>query len=296
MVANLAGPESSLKLDSREIKCMLYWVPPLDHVAITISFLTYADQVRMAVISDRAVLPNPELLTRDFIYKLETMSKLLAHRRIPGEQLSSRMESMHMLSSYTLDDLTSEQLQMALVQQELHDMKLQLEAGSSHRLTANDTQLCQRIEQLKERSRELLMYLRKRRAAEAENAVILSEEDELMDSDSDRQRPFRRRTLSMSSKMSTASVSSTMRPLSTASLSNQPSPSHAFPPPWPDFGAQDGDRFGMLPSEGSVGGASGPGSKKHGYNYRQRLSTMEEFEMDESLIVSSADARKCNTY
>ena len=65
---------------------------------------------------------------------------------------------------------------MALVQQELHDMKLQLDAGSVHRITANDTQLCQRIEQLKERFRELLMHLRKRRAAEAENAIMLSEE------------------------------------------------------------------------------------------------------------------------
>ena len=65
---------------------------------------------------------------------------------------------------------------MALVQQELHDMKLQLDAGSAHRITANDTQLCQRIEQLKERFRELLMHLRKRRAAEAENSIMLSEE------------------------------------------------------------------------------------------------------------------------
>ena len=64
---------------------------------------------------------------------------------------------------------------MALVQQELHDMKMQLDAGSAHRITANDTQLCQRIEQLKERFRELLMHLRKRRAAEAES-IMLSEE------------------------------------------------------------------------------------------------------------------------
>lgn len=42
--------------------------------------------------------------------QLETVSKLLAHRRIPGEQLNSRMESMHLLSSYTLDDLTAEQV------------------------------------------------------------------------------------------------------------------------------------------------------------------------------------------
>ncbi|KAL8575353.1 hypothetical protein ACOMHN_048646 [Nucella lapillus] len=299
LVANLAGPETSLKLDSREIKCMMYWVPPLQRVALTVSFLTYADQVRMAVISDRSVLPNPELITRDFIYKLETVSKLLAHRRIPGEQLNHRLESAHLLSSYTLDDLTSEeiQLQMTLVQQELHDMKLQLDSGSSRRITANDTQLCQRIESLKERSRELLMHFRKRRAAEAESAIILSEEDEMFDSDSDRpgSRPFRRRTMSISSKMSTASVSSQIRPLSTASISNQPSPSHPFPPPWPDSGSTDMDKLLSSTGSSSNGGPSGPGSKKHGYNYRQRLSTMEEFEADESLIVT-AEGHHYNTY
>lgn len=75
VVSNLAGPEVSLKIDSREIKCMLYWVPPLERVSVTISFLTYADQVRMAVIADRSVLPNPELLTRDFIYKVSEVIK-----------------------------------------------------------------------------------------------------------------------------------------------------------------------------------------------------------------------------
>ena len=59
-----------MRLDSREIKCMMYWVPPLQRVAITVSFLTYADQVRMAVICDRSVLPIPEILIRDFIYKV----------------------------------------------------------------------------------------------------------------------------------------------------------------------------------------------------------------------------------
>ena len=53
----------------------------------------------------------------------------------------------------------------------------------------------------------------------------------------------------------------------------------------------------LLGSAGSSsnGATSGPGSKKHGYNYRQRLSTMEEFEVDESLIVT-AEGRRFNTY
>lgn len=70
LVANLAGPTSVLKLDSREVKCMMYWLPPLDKVPLTVSFITYADQIRMAVISDRSVIPNPDLITRDFNHKV----------------------------------------------------------------------------------------------------------------------------------------------------------------------------------------------------------------------------------
>ncbi|GFR62222.1 hypothetical protein ElyMa_005450300 [Elysia marginata] len=237
-VSNLSGPSSVLKLDSREVKCMMYWVPPLEQVPLTVSFLSYADQLRMAVMSDRSVVPNPDLLTRDFNHKLETLSKLLAHRRIPGESSSSsRHENVHLLSSFTLDDLTADQisLEMSLVQTEVHELKLQLESGPSNQISSGDTQLMARIEALKERWRELLLHLRKRKAAEAESAVILAEEDDTESELGDRhQRPFRRRTLSMSSKMSTASVSSTMRPLSTSSNSNLPSPVHTALPSWPE--------------------------------------------------------------
>ncbi|XP_059150102.1 uncharacterized protein LOC131936974 [Physella acuta] len=246
LVANLAGPTSVLKLDSREVKCMMYWLPPLDKVPLTVSFITYADQIRMAVIADRSVIPNPDLITRDFNHKLETLSKLLAHRRIPGENsAANRHENIHLLSSFTLEDLTAEQIQleMSLVQQELHEMKLQLESGPSNYISRNDTELMNQIEALKERSRELMMYLRKKKACESENAMIFSEEDDLdPEAGQERpQKPFRRRTLSMSSKMSTASVSSTHRPLSTASTSNLPSPIHSALPSWPegDLGPDD---------------------------------------------------------
>ena len=46
------------------------------------------------------------------VFQMEMLSKLLAHRRIPGEQLHRRIESMHLLSSYTLSDLTSEQVRL----------------------------------------------------------------------------------------------------------------------------------------------------------------------------------------
>ncbi|XP_046326225.2 uncharacterized protein LOC124110828 [Haliotis rufescens] len=282
LISNLAGPETNLRFASREIKCVMYWLPPLEKVAVAISFLTYGDQIRMAVIADRSVLPNPELITKDFIFQMDSLSKLLAHRRIPGEQICRRMESMQLLSSYSLSDLTVEQiqLQMSLVQQELHDLKLQLESHSARKFSHNEAHAMKKIEHLKEQFREMMVELRKKRAAENENAVVLTDDiDEELDTDRP-QRPFRRRTLSMSSRMSTASVSSMVRPLSTAPQSGQPSPTHPGLPSWP------GPEIELKDVERSL-------MKKHP-GYKQRLSTMEEYDMDDG--AQGMDERRYRTY
>ncbi|CAG5127576.1 unnamed protein product, partial [Candidula unifasciata] len=111
--------------------------------------------------------------------KLETLSKLLAHRRIPEDAAyKARCETNRSLSNLTLDDLTADQIQleMSLVEQEVHDLKIQLNSSSSHRISDEDIHLMSRIEALKERSRELMLHLRKRKAEESENAIILTEE------------------------------------------------------------------------------------------------------------------------
>ena len=70
-LSNLPGPDHPLVLSSRHIKSIVYWAPPRDEVALSISFLTYADQVRMAVMADKAVLANPHVLTEDFIHQVK---------------------------------------------------------------------------------------------------------------------------------------------------------------------------------------------------------------------------------
>ncbi|KAK6169506.1 hypothetical protein SNE40_020548 [Patella caerulea] len=283
LLSNLVGPKSVLKLASREIKCIIYWLPPLDDIAVSISFITYGEQIRMAVVSDRSVLPNPELLTTDFFHQLETLSQLLANRRIPGEQLNRKMENAQLLSGFTLKDLTIDQmqLQMTLLQQEIHEIKLQLDASSSHRISHSEAHLMQRIENLKEQFREIMVELRQKRAEENESAVIIADECNVEDeTDIDRpQKPFRRRTLSMSSRMSTASVSSTVRPLSTTT-SNQPSPTQTFLPSWPEFEVHDVEK--------ALQSSSKPSYKKH------RLSTMDEYQLDDT--ITESDEKRYQTY
>ncbi|KAH3724418.1 hypothetical protein DPMN_050234 [Dreissena polymorpha] len=70
IVSSLPGPEIKLRMSSKQIKTIFYWFPPVRQVALAISFFTYGDQIQMAVSSDQAMLPNPDLLTKDFVFQV----------------------------------------------------------------------------------------------------------------------------------------------------------------------------------------------------------------------------------
>lgn len=219
IISNVPGPEGPIRFGSRLIKDLVTWNPPTDDVCVSINFVSYDDQIKMAVMSDPSVLPNPELITRDFAYQMSCIAELLANRRIPGDQMTKRLEPLE-LDSEIHAEPTVEQIhhKMSLIQQELQDLKIQLESEGKHKHVAGETKIIRKIDFLKEQFRELLVESRQRRAAEQENAMILSEDDpdEDLDEDGEPKRPFRRRTLSISSRMSrlsTVSQSSTVRPL-----------------------------------------------------------------------------------
>ena len=70
VVSSLPGPEVDLRISAKQIKTIFYWFPPIQKMALAISFFTYGDQIQMAVSADRNVLPNPEIITKDFIYQV----------------------------------------------------------------------------------------------------------------------------------------------------------------------------------------------------------------------------------
>ena len=74
IISSLPGPEVNLRLSSKQVKTIFYWFPPIQQVALAISFFTYGDQLQMAVSADRAVLPNPELIAKDFIFQVSDFS------------------------------------------------------------------------------------------------------------------------------------------------------------------------------------------------------------------------------
>lgn len=70
VVSSLPGPEVDLRISSKQIKTIFYWFPPVQRMALAISFFTYGDQIQMAVSADRNVLPNPEIIAKDFIFQV----------------------------------------------------------------------------------------------------------------------------------------------------------------------------------------------------------------------------------
>ncbi len=76
-VSTLPGPEQPVMLEGRNVKSVIYWAPPWDNAALSVSFITYADQVWMTVISDLAIVPDPQLLTRDFTQQVKLKLKAI---------------------------------------------------------------------------------------------------------------------------------------------------------------------------------------------------------------------------
>lgn len=67
LVSNLPGPDCAVSVGGRQVRDMMFWFPPLDGAAVTVSFVTYAGQLYMTVAADRAVLPDPDFVTTAFV-------------------------------------------------------------------------------------------------------------------------------------------------------------------------------------------------------------------------------------
>uniref|UniRef100_K1Q2Y2 O-acyltransferase WSD1 C-terminal domain-containing protein n=1 Tax=Magallana gigas TaxID=29159 RepID=K1Q2Y2_MAGGI len=82
IISNVPGPEGPIRFGSRLIKDLVTWNPPTDDVCVSINFVSYDDQIKMAVMSDPSVLPNPELITRDFAYQPMTGQLTMSRLRL----------------------------------------------------------------------------------------------------------------------------------------------------------------------------------------------------------------------
>lgn len=66
VATNLPGPRQRCSLAGSPLERIVYWVPMSGRLGLGVSFLSYADQLQMGVVSDAAAVPDPQRIVALF--------------------------------------------------------------------------------------------------------------------------------------------------------------------------------------------------------------------------------------
>ncbi|MCA9780076.1 MAG: DUF1298 domain-containing protein, partial [Candidatus Eremiobacteraeota bacterium] len=76
VVTNLPGPREALFMAGSRIDSVMYWVPQSGQLAVGISVMSYAGEMRLGVTTDASVYSSPQTMVDDFMAALEEMQTL----------------------------------------------------------------------------------------------------------------------------------------------------------------------------------------------------------------------------
>jgi hypothetical protein len=65
-MTNVPGPRQALHLAGQRIRDIFFWVPQSGRVGIGISICSYAGHVRLGVITDAGLVPDPQQIVEAF--------------------------------------------------------------------------------------------------------------------------------------------------------------------------------------------------------------------------------------
>jgi WS/DGAT/MGAT family acyltransferase len=75
-VSSVRGPRKPLYLAGAPLETVMFWIPRYGGIGLGVSILSYAGQVRIGVISDRDVVPDPEAVIAYLHDELDALSAL----------------------------------------------------------------------------------------------------------------------------------------------------------------------------------------------------------------------------
>jgi WS/DGAT/MGAT family acyltransferase len=73
VMTNVPGPREELYLAGKAVRSMMFWVPQAAHLGLGVSILSYAGQVRLGVVSDVGLVPDPASVITAFQNEMRTM-------------------------------------------------------------------------------------------------------------------------------------------------------------------------------------------------------------------------------
>ncbi|CAF1052790.1 unnamed protein product [Adineta steineri] len=180
---------ATISICNRDVRSLICLNPSIGTHNINFCVTTYADEIRLAVIVDPNIIPDPQFFTECFNQQLNVIQDLLAHRRIPGEirrttrpqKFPLPKKSISSISDMS-EDLTIEEIQskMSSLQQELLSLKSQFENVDMTDPSSQTQRLIitTKLEELRREFRELLIKLQERQC-ELSGMIPSDEEDEM---------------------------------------------------------------------------------------------------------------------
>jgi WS/DGAT/MGAT family acyltransferase len=94
VVSNVPGPQAPLQICGQRVTEMYFWVPQSGSMSLGFSILSYAGQVHVGMIADRAVVPSPAAVVERFTAEFEklllaTLMGALALRKMPKARIDT---------------------------------------------------------------------------------------------------------------------------------------------------------------------------------------------------------------
>ncbi len=77
VLTNVPGPQVPLAVGGRRLRGLVFWVPQRDLIGIGVSILSFSGSLRVGVIADVALLPDPGDLVAAFDQEFEALRKAL---------------------------------------------------------------------------------------------------------------------------------------------------------------------------------------------------------------------------
>ncbi len=66
VLSNVPGPQNSLKIADSELETLTFWAPQRDNIGLSFSLSTYAGKLVVGVLSDEAILKDPDEICREY--------------------------------------------------------------------------------------------------------------------------------------------------------------------------------------------------------------------------------------
>jgi hypothetical protein len=75
VLTNVPGPTHPIAIGGRRVHDLMFWVPQRARIGVGISLLSFSGTVRLGVVSDTSVMPDPEGLVGAFESELAELEE-----------------------------------------------------------------------------------------------------------------------------------------------------------------------------------------------------------------------------